>query len=85
MIQERLIFGIRNTSHSDCPQINHKLTLKKAKKTICQREVVQKQQILLQKKFGANEQSSIDSMQTRPKEYIKSQTVKIKKPNSGNF
>ena len=47
VIHDRLVVGIRDTSLSECLQLDPDLTLEKAKKAIHQREAVHKQQNIL--------------------------------------
>ena len=83
MIRDRLVVGIRDISLSERLQMDPDLTLEKAKKTIRQREAVHEQQKLLHKECNDSEQSSVDSMRTRPKQRTKP-AVKPKKSSNGN-
>ena len=71
MIQDRFIIGIKDISLSEHLKMNLDLTLEKDKKSIHQRGAVHEQHILSQKEFNPSKQSSVDSMQTQPKQCTK--------------
>ena len=63
MIRDRLVVGIRNTALSERLQMDATLTLDKAMQMVCQREVVQQQQVFLNQ--TTKPQSSVDHVKGR--------------------
>ena len=65
MIRDKLVVGIRGTALSQKLQLDAHLTLKKAKKSIRQREAVSEQQRIL----GASEEMRIDQLRYRNRKH----------------
>ena len=61
IICDRLVVGIRDSSLSECMQMEPDLTLERAKKMVHQREAVHEQQEILK---GASEVKSLEEVQT---------------------